>query len=149
MSEERFVYVTYIATTPEKVWAALTQGEITKQYWGHENVSDWQPGSEWSLQRDDANRTCRVVGKVAESVPNQRLVLTWADPQQAADRSQHSRVTMDIETVGDLVRLTVVHDQFPAGSDMPKRIANGWPRVLSSMKSLLEMGRALNTFCND
>ncbi len=148
MSEERFVYVTYIATTPDKVWAALTQGEITKQYWGKENVSDWRPGSEWRHQMDDANRTPRVIGQVVESIPNRRLVLSWADPQHAADRSQHSRVTMDIEVADDMVRLTVVHDQFPAGSDQPKSIAKGWPLVLSSMKSLLETGRALNVRCS-
>jgi uncharacterized protein YndB with AHSA1/START domain len=78
MSTEKFVYVTYIATTPERVWHALLDGELTRQYWGHENVSDWKPGSDWQLVADDGKRTVRHVGKVLESVPNKRFVLTWA-----------------------------------------------------------------------
>lgn len=141
MSTEKFVYVTYIATTPERVWRALLDGELTRQYLGHENVSDWKPGSDWQLVADDGKRTVRHVGKVLESVPNKRLVLTWGDV--ADDAAKPSRVAIDIETVGETVRLTVTHDDLTA--DMRRKITNGWPRVLSSLKSFLETGRPLDT----
>jgi uncharacterized protein YndB with AHSA1/START domain len=141
-SNERFVYVTYIATTPRRVWEALLEGELTRQYWKHEQVSDWTPGSKWELVADDGKRTVRHVGKVLECVPDKRLVLTWGDVADDADK--HSRVAIDIETVGEAVRLTVTHDDLTA--DMRRRITNGWPRVLSSLKSFLEMGRPLDTW---
>jgi uncharacterized protein YndB with AHSA1/START domain len=144
MNAEKFVYVTYISTTPEKVWLALLNGELTRQYWGHENVSDWRPGADWQLVADDGKRTVKQVGKVLESVPNKRFVLTWADPSDAADSSKHSRLAVDIETVGDMTRVTVTHDQL--APEMQKRITNGWPRVLSSLKSFLETGRPLKVW---
>ncbi len=144
VSKEKFVYVTYIATKPEKVWEALLEGELTRQYWKHENVSDWKPGSEWKHVTGDAKRTVRVVGKVLESVPNKRLVLTWSDAADASNKTEHSLVTIDIETVGDMVRLTVTHDRLKPGSDMQRKVTNGWPRVLSSLKTFLETGRPLD-----
>jgi uncharacterized protein YndB with AHSA1/START domain len=144
MSTEKFVYVTYIATTPQKVWEALLEGELTRQYWRHEHVSDWKPGSKWELVADDDKRTVKHVGKVLESVPNKRLVLAWGDVADAWDSAKHSRVAMDIETVGEMVRLTVTHDELTA--DMQRKITNGWPRVLSSLKSILETGRPLDIF---
>ena len=143
-SNEKFVYVTYIATTPQKVWQALVEGELTRQYWKHQNVSDWQPGSKWELVADDGKRTVKHVGKVLESTPNKRLVLTWGDVADAADEAKHSRLAVDIETVGEMVRMTVTHDDLTA--DMQRRITNGWPRVLSSLKSFLETGRPLDVY---
>jgi uncharacterized protein YndB with AHSA1/START domain len=144
MSTEKFVYVTYIATTPEKVWRALIDGELTRQYWGHENVSDWKPGADWKLVADDGKHTVHVVGKVQESVPNKRYVVTWADPSDAADSSKHSRLAIDIEIVDGMTRVTVTHDQL--SPEMQKKITNGWPRVLSSLKSFLETGRPLKVW---
>jgi uncharacterized protein YndB with AHSA1/START domain len=144
VSDEKFVYVTYIATTPQKVWKALLEGELTRQYWRHENVSDWKPGSKWELVADDGKRTVKHVGKVLECVPDQRLVLTWGDVADAADAARHSRMAIDIESVGEMVRLTVTHDELTP--DMRRRITNGWPRVLSSLKSFLETGRPLDVF---
>jgi uncharacterized protein YndB with AHSA1/START domain len=146
MSNERFVYAIYIAATAEKVWRALLDGELTRQYWGHENISDWKPGSKWRHVAYDEKRTLKLVGEVLESVPQKRLVLTWMEPEEAADKTKRSRVAIDIETVGDMVRLTVTHDELKAGSEMLRKISNGWPRVLSSLKSLLETGRPLNTW---
>src|SRR5258708_5393513 len=140
MSDARFVYVVYIAATAEKVWAALLDGEMTRQYWGRENVSDWQPGSTWQHRRLHEARTVDLVGEVVECVPPRRLVLTWADPVDAADKARHTRVTFEIESVGDMVRLIVTHDELKPGSDMLPHITNGWPRVLSSLKSFLETG---------
>ena len=147
MSSERFVYVTYIATTADRVWQALIDGEITRQYWaGYENHSDWREGSSWQHRSPDAAHTVRVMGKVIEIRPPHRLILTWAEPDKADDLSQHSRVTFDIESMDHAVRLTVTHDQFAVGSDMPGRISKGWPRVLSSLKSLLETGTVLDVW---
>lgn len=146
MSEEKFVYVIYIASTAEKVWKAVLDGEMTRQYWGRENVSDWKPGSKWEHRRFDAAKTVDISGQVVEFEPPRRLVLTWAEPKDAADDTKHTRVTIEIETVEGMVRLTVTHDEFKPASDMRRKIANGWPRVLSSLKSLLETGRALNTW---
>jgi uncharacterized protein YndB with AHSA1/START domain len=142
VSNEKFVYVTYIATTAQQVWKALLEGELTRQYWQHENVSDWQPGSKWELVADDGKRTVRHVGQVLESIPDKRLVLTWGDVGD--DAAKPSRLAIDIETVGETVRLTVTHDDLSA--DMRRRITNGWPRVLSSLKSFLETGRPLVTW---
>jgi uncharacterized protein YndB with AHSA1/START domain len=144
MASERFVYVTYIASTPARVWRALTDGDLTRQYWKHTNQSDWKPGSKWKHVADDGQGTVRLVGQVVEVVPNKRLVLTWAEAAAAADTSRHSRVAIDLEAVGEMVRLTVTHDELQP--EMAQKIAAGWPRVLSSLKSLLETGRALDTW---
>ena len=142
----RFIHVIYIASTPQKVFEAITRPEIARTYWGHENVSDWKPGSRWQHVRDDAQRTVQVVGKVVETVPPTRLVITWAGASQAADPASYSRVAFDIAPYEDMVRLTVTHDELQAGSGMAKGIAQGWPIVLSSLKSLLETGQGIDVF---
>jgi uncharacterized protein YndB with AHSA1/START domain len=146
MSTERFVYVTYIDATPADVWEALINGELTRQYWKHTNESDWKPGSKWKHVTADGKGTVKLVGTVVEVVPRKRLVLTWADPADAADTSKHSQVAIDIEYLGTMVRVTVTHDELAPGSETARNVANGWPRVMSSMKSLLETGRALETW---
>lgn len=142
----RFVYVTYIFSTPEKVFEAITRPEVTRRYWGHENVSDWKPGSAWQHVRANDERTVNLVGKVVEALPPRRLVITWADPSRADDPAAYSRVTFDIEAYEDMVRLTVSHDDLEPGSGMDKGIRQGWPIVLSSLKSLLETGRGMDVF---
>ena len=141
-----FVYVTYIASTPEKVFAAITRPELARRYWGHENVSDWTPGSKWEHVRANDERTVELVGKVVESSPPTRLVITWANASKAADPDAYSRVTFDIEPYDDMVRLTVSHDELQAGSGMANGVQKGWPVVLSSLKSFLETGRGLDVF---
>jgi len=143
MDKPRFVYVTYIATTAEKLWNALVDPKTTAKYWQHENLSDWKPGSRWEHRRCDEKRTLKLVGNVVESSPPRRLVLTWAFPADEAHDEKHSRVTFEIEPIGDVVRLTVTHDRLEPGSEMLERISKGWPKVLSSLKSLAEVGRAL------
>src|SRR5690606_26875047 len=111
-----FIYVTYIASTPEKVFEAITKPDIARRYWGHENVSDWQPGSRWEHVRADDARTVELVGDVVEISPPSRLVITWAAASRAADPESYSRVTFDIAEYEGMVRLTVTHDELEAGS---------------------------------
>lgn len=144
MGESRFGYVTYLSTTPEKLWNALLDSKMTAQYWQHENVSDWRPGSRWEHRRCDDARTVDLVGTVVESSPPRRLVLTWAFPADEARKEAHSRVTFEIEPIGgDVARLTLTHDRLERGSTMLEGITDGWPKVLSSLKTLLEVGRPL------
>ena len=148
MSKEKtsFVYVTYIRSTPEKVFEAITKPEIARRYWGHENVSDWKPGSTWQHVRANDERTLQLVGKVVEVAPPTRLVITWANASQATDPAAASRVSFDVAPYEDMVRLTVTHDELEAGSGMDKGIRQGWPIVLSSLKSLLETGQGIDVF---
>ena len=142
ITKPELIYTTYIRTTPEKLWNAIINPEFARQYWGgNENVSDWKAGSKWVHVTGDEQRAIRITGKVVESVPPKRLVLTWADPANEADVS---RVTFEIEPVDDTVRLDVIHGDFTPGSDMVNKVSGGWPRVLSSLKSFLETGKALD-----
>ncbi|MDR7307720.1 SRPBCC family protein [Rhodoferax saidenbachensis] len=144
-----FVYVSYIQTTPEKVWQAFMDTDVMAQYWvgptsecARVNVSDWKPGSKWEHQRLDAARTVDICGKVVECDPPKRLVYTWARPSEADDESKHSRVEIDIEQrIDGLVRLTVSHIDLDA--QMLAGISGGWPAVLSNLKTLLETGHVL------
>jgi uncharacterized protein YndB with AHSA1/START domain/DNA-binding transcriptional ArsR family regulator len=137
-----FVYVTYVESTPDKVWHALTDPDLTAEYWGHRNVSDWRPGSEWRHVRTDGSDVADVVGAVAESDPPRRLVTTWSDP--AGDGAAGpSRVTFEIQPYGEIVRLTVTHVDLADEGDL-RAAAGGWPAVLSNLKSLLESGRPMS-----
>ena len=142
MQKPKLVYTTFIRTTPKKLWAAITKPEFTRQYWGEmTNVSDWKEGSKW--EHLNPEKEVWITGKVLESNPPKRLVLSWADPDDLADKS---RVTFEIEAIEDQVCLQVTHGNFKAGSTMAGKVAWGWPRVLSSMKSYLETGKGLNVF---
>jgi uncharacterized protein YndB with AHSA1/START domain len=146
MTETAFVYVTYISAKQEQVWKGLLDSEFTRKYWEHDNVSDWKPGSRWEHKRTDGSGTVDMVGKVIESSPPRRLVMTWARPAEEQIEAAHSRVTIELEPIDSMVKLTVTHDKLAPGSDMLKGISNGWPRVLSSLKSLLETGKPLPTW---
>jgi uncharacterized protein YndB with AHSA1/START domain len=146
MSEVQFVYAIYIRGTADQVWQGLLDARFTRQYWAHENVSDWKPGSRWEHRRTDDARTLDLVGEVVESDPPHRLVLTWADPAEEANRDKHSRVTFELEMIDDMVRLMITHEALAAGSEMLRKISAGWPRVLSSLKSQLETGKPLPTW---
>jgi len=137
-----FVYVTYIASTPEKVWDALTDADLTAVYWGHSNVSDWRTGSRWEHVRIDGSGIADVVGTVVESERPTRLVTTWTEPENEGREDMYSRVTFDLRPHGDIVRLTVTHEDLRTERDVAD-VSLGWPAVLSNLKSLLETGRPL------
>jgi uncharacterized protein YndB with AHSA1/START domain/DNA-binding transcriptional ArsR family regulator len=153
MESDAFVYTTYIATTPEKLWQALIDPDFTRRYWGVEFGTDWKPGSEMTwTERGYATADPEQV--VLESEPYRRLSYTWHTftpdwakavgiSEDAADRlaaEQRSKVTFEILPVGESVRLTVVHDGFEPGSTVREMIREGWPALLSGLKSLLETG---------
>jgi uncharacterized protein YndB with AHSA1/START domain len=146
MTKSEFVYVTYIMATQQQVWDALTKGEFTRKYWEADNVSDWKPGSKWEHRGSEESHPLKIVGNVVEYDAPRRLVLTWAAPADVANQAAHSRVTLELEQVDEMVRLTVRHGDLPADSDMLRGITAGWPRVLSSLKSLLETGKPLPTW---
>ena len=143
MDKPQFVYVTYIATTPEKLWKALTDPALTTKYWQHVNVSDWQPGSPWEHRESGMDGAPLLVGKILESSPPNRLVMTWASPEDANREEKQTLVTFEIEEVRGIVRFTVTHDRLEPDSPMLRGITDGWPKVLSSLKSFLESGQAL------
>jgi uncharacterized protein YndB with AHSA1/START domain/DNA-binding transcriptional ArsR family regulator len=136
-----FVYVTYIQSSPEQVWNALTDADLTAEYWGHSNVSEWKEGSRWEHQRIDGSGIADVVGTVLEAVPPERLVITFAGPgEEPADGP--SRVTFDIEPYGEIVRLAVTHVDLADETEYEAASA-GWPAVLANLKSRLETGHVL------
>jgi uncharacterized protein YndB with AHSA1/START domain/DNA-binding transcriptional ArsR family regulator len=135
-----FVYVTYIHSTPQRVWQALTDADLTADYWGHSNVSDWQVGSSWEHRRVDGSNIADVVGTVLESTPPTRLVITFGEPAQP--QADSSTVTFQIEPYHDIVRLTVTHENLASEDDLHAASA-GWPAVMANLKSLLETGHTL------
>jgi uncharacterized protein YndB with AHSA1/START domain len=143
MTTSRFVYVTYIRTTPEKLWKALIEPEFTRQFWCETvQESAWKPGSSWRIMIPDG----RVgdSGEILEIEPERRLVLTWRNEFKPELRAEgYSRLTYELEQQGDAVKLTVIHEMEKPGSKFIEAVSNGWPVILASLKSLLETGQAL------
>jgi uncharacterized protein YndB with AHSA1/START domain/DNA-binding transcriptional ArsR family regulator len=136
-----YVYVTYIHSTADRVWHALTDADLTAEYWGHRNVSEWQPGSSWEHRRTDGSGIADVVGTVLEAAPPERLVMTFGAPS-GEPATEPSTVTFTIEPYEDIVRLTVVHENL-ADEAEHEAAAAGWPAVLANLKSLIETGHVL------
>lgn len=151
-----FVYTTYIRTTPERLWQALTEPAFTERYWAITFESDWKPASPMTwhtrgLTIADADQV------VLESAPYSRLAYTWhtftpewADTLDLSDEARErlaaerrSKVTFDIESLGDQVKLTVVHGDLEPGGMTGSLISEGWPRVMANLKTLLETGDTL------
>jgi uncharacterized protein YndB with AHSA1/START domain/DNA-binding transcriptional ArsR family regulator len=156
MSKPEFVYTTYINTTPERLWQALTDPAFTMRYWNTAFETDWQPGSVMTWD----NQGVRIADPeqvVLEADPCRRLSYTWhtfvpelaqaigadQDVFQRAAGERRSRVTFDIEPAGEQVKLTVVHDGFDPGSVVAGMVSVGWPQVISGLKTLLEAGAPL------
>jgi len=143
MAESKFVYVTFIRTTPEKLWRALIEPEFTRQFWmGTTQESEWKVGSSWRIAKPDG-RTADS-GEVVELEPYKKIVLKWQNhlfSQMTAEG--FSRMTYELEPRGEMVRLTVTHTMEKSESEFIKAVSNGWPVILSSLKSLLETGESL------
>jgi uncharacterized protein YndB with AHSA1/START domain len=138
-----FVYVTYIQTTPEKLWDALTHGEFTKQYWYQRRIeSDWSVGAPVRFYEGDSN-TVTDSGKVLEANPPKRLSYTFRPEVSDEDRAMgFSRVTFTLEPQESLVKLTLVHDELPDW-ETANSFREGWSPILSSLKTFLETGKPL------
>jgi uncharacterized protein YndB with AHSA1/START domain/DNA-binding transcriptional ArsR family regulator len=151
-----FVYTTYIKTTPERLWQALTDPAFTRRYWGVTFGTDWQQGSPMTWEQfgvtiDDPEQV------VLESEPGRRLSYTWhtmtpeffkaaglsEETLAAVAGERRSKVTFEIEPLGEMVKLTVVHDGFDPGSTVLEFVSQGWPALLASLKTLLETGEPL------
>ncbi|WP_433323867.1 ArsR/SmtB family transcription factor [Spirillospora sp. CA-294931] len=137
-----YVYVTYIRASAEQVWQALTDADLTARYWGHANISDWQPGSSWEHRRADESGAIDAVGQVLKAEPPTRLVITFDDVPDPEAPREPSVVTFLVEPHQDIVRLTVTHENL-ANQEMLGGISKGWPAVLANLKSLLETGDVL------
>jgi uncharacterized protein YndB with AHSA1/START domain len=143
MAESEFVYVTYIRTTPEKLWRALIEPEFTRKFWvGTVQQCEWKPGATWRLMAPDG----RVAddGQVLEIDPPHKLVLSWQNhlfPEVEAEG--FSRMTYELEEKGSTVKLTVTHTIDRKDSKLVQKVSNGWPHLLASLKSLLETGESL------
>lgn len=139
----KYVYVTYIRTTPEKLWAALTEPEFQKRYWfGMHQDCEWMPGSKWKMVFSDG----RVAdsGEVVEATPPRRVVFRWRNEFREELRAEGvATCTYEIVPDGELCKLTVYHEIGAEPSKFIEAISSGWPKVLSSLKSLLETGTPL------
>lgn len=142
MNKPVFVYVTYIATTPDRVFKALTSQEATARFWfGNAARSDWKIGSPIEFHR---NGNLIIRGTVLENDPPRRLSYTFQSMHEPFNGSERaSRVVFELEPQKDQVKLTVTHDDFAPDSKVFPAISNGWPLVLSSLKSYIETDRVL------
>jgi uncharacterized protein YndB with AHSA1/START domain len=143
MSKPEFVYVTYIETTPEKLWQALTDADFTLRYWfGMRLRSDWKVGSSFEMVR--SNGTVSDAGKIVECDPPRRLAYTFINLSDEYKNELPALARFVLEPYGKLVKLTLTHEGFAEGSKFLKGISKGWPVILSGLKSLLETGKPLD-----
>src|SRR5580658_1193257 len=138
MDKSEFVYVIMIRTTPEKLWQALTEPEFTRKFWvGTVQECDWKVGSPWRMLAPDGRAA--DAGEVVEIDPPRKLVLKWQNHLFAELTAEgFSRMTYTLEPMGSSVKLTVTHTMDRDDSKLVKAVSNGWPSILSSLKSLLE-----------
>jgi uncharacterized protein YndB with AHSA1/START domain len=139
-----FVYTIFIKASAETVWNGLIDRELTKAYWGHYNESDWQPGSRWAHVRSDDSGEIDTRGRIIEIDPPRKMVWSWAFDRQAERPEKLSRVTYELVNLGPDTKLTVTHSELEPGSPMDIGVREGWPAVLSNLKSLLETGEVLS-----
>ncbi len=140
MARSTYVYVTYIRTTPEKLWSALTDAEFMKQYWfGMHCESEWTAGSPWKLV--SSTGTVFDAGEIVEAKPPRRLVIRWQHQNRPELKAEGpSLCTMELEPVGTAVKLSITHTIEREPSTLITAVSGGWPKILSNLKSLLETG---------
>ena len=140
MTRSTFVYVTYIRTTPEKLWSALTDAEYMKQYWfGTHCESRWTAGSSWKMVSGDGKITDD--GEIVEAEPPRRLVIRWQHQSKPELQAEgESRCTMELEPTGTAVKLSITHTIERDPSKLIEAVSGGWPKIISNLKSLLENG---------
>jgi uncharacterized protein YndB with AHSA1/START domain len=143
MARSTFVYVTYIRTTPEKLWSALTDAEFARQYWfGCHCESAWTAGSPWKLLSSSGE--VLDAGEIVEAEPPRRLVIRWQHEDKPELKAEGpSLCTMEIERSGSAVKLSITHTIDRAPSKVVEAVGGGWPKILSNLKSLLETGSAV------
>jgi uncharacterized protein YndB with AHSA1/START domain len=138
------VHVTFIKTTPERLWQALTDGAMTKKYYFGSTVkSDWRNGSTYAFT--DSNGELEIEGEVVEADRPRKLITTfrgvWNDEVR---KDKPTMATFEIEPMGDVCKLTVIHSGFEGETATYRQVTGGWPLIVASMKSLLETGEALS-----
>jgi uncharacterized protein YndB with AHSA1/START domain len=138
-----YVYVSYIRTTPEKLWQALTDPEFTRQYWfGMRAESEWKPGSPWKLVASSDGAVWDA-GEILEAVAPRRLVIRWVHQMTPELKAEGDSIcTMEIEPGNGQVKLTITHTVEREGSRLVEAVSGGWPQVISNLKSLLEIGQS-------
>jgi uncharacterized protein YndB with AHSA1/START domain len=140
MAKSTFVYVTYIRTTPEKLWSALTGPDFQKQYWfGCHCESEWTAGSPWKLVYPDGR--IADAGEIVEARSPRRLVIRWRNewnPELKAEGA--SLCTIELEPSAGAVKLSITHSVEREPSKFITAVSGGWPKVISNLKSLLETG---------
>jgi uncharacterized protein YndB with AHSA1/START domain len=141
MARSTFLYVTYIRTTPQRLWSALTTDtEFMKRYWfGVHCESEWTAGSPWKMLSDEGN--ILDSGEILESDPPKRLVIRWQHQKMPELKAEgDSRCTMELEPSGPAVKLTITHTIEREPSKFISAVSGGWPKIISNLKSLLETG---------
>jgi uncharacterized protein YndB with AHSA1/START domain len=145
MARSTFVYVSYIRTTPEKLWSALTDAEFMKQYWfGVHGESRWTAGSSW--KNVSPHGQILDAGEIVEAEPPRRLVIRWQNQFKPELKAEgESLCTIELEPTGTAVKLSITHTIERAPSKFIEAVSGGWPKVISNLKSLLETGSAVLT----
>jgi uncharacterized protein YndB with AHSA1/START domain len=141
MARSTYVYVTYIRTTPERLWSALTEdAAFMKQYWfGVHAQSEWTPGASWKLVGTEG--AILDAGSIVEAQPPRRLVIRWRHQNKPELNAEgDSLCTMELEPIGSAVKLSITHAIERSPSQLIGAVSGGWPKVLSNLKSLLETG---------
>ena len=138
MARSTFVYVTYIRTTPEKLWSALTDAEFIQQYWfGFRCESEWTAGSSWKMVAGDGQ--VYDTGEIVAAEPPRRLVVRWQHQNKPELKAEgESLCTMELEPFGTAVKLSITHSIEREPSKFIEAVSGGWPKVISNLKSLLE-----------
>ena len=142
-AQSSFVYVTFIRTTPERLWSALTSPDFMKEYWlGCHLKTEWKVGAQWQLIYPDGRIT--DTGEIVELEPHKRLVLKWQNEFKSDLKAEGLALCrIELEPVGDAVKLTITHTMDRPESKLIQAVSGGWPRILSNLKSLLETGQVV------